>query len=385
MKILFLNHNQERFGTYWRCFYLGKYLSQRGFKITLICASGRNFDLLIRKKKINRNFTLLTLPRIKYHQYFTGQILRLFLTLPLIFLIDYDLIHAFTVAQPQIALPALTAKYLRRKKLIIDWDDLWGGGFAEEHSGPVTKVLTFFERWTPKHADRVTYVSEFLGEEIKKLGLNQKANKITNGANLDEVKIIDQKRAQQKLGLEEKTKYLVSVGNTYFSLALKTLFQALAKIKQKEMVKLLMVGLVEITPEVRKTYNQVEKKVVFTGSVPFQKVLVYLSAADVLVLPMAENPIEKARFPIRLGDYLASGKPIVSNAVGEVKFYLEKNQAGLVSPVNAVDELTNNLVKLLTNQRLAAQFGKRGRQLAEKELSWMKVAVKLEKVYQSVS
>lgn len=382
MKVLFLNHNQERFGTYWRCFYLAKHLSNQGFKITLICASGRNFDLLIRKKKINRNFLLITLPRIKYHQYFTGQILRLFLTLPLIFLIDYDLLHAFTVAQPQIALPALAAKYLKRKKLVVDWDDLWGGGFAEEHPGPVTKVLTFFERWTPQHADRITYVSEFLGEEIKKLGLSQKANKITNGANLDEVKLIDQKKAQKKLGLDKKTKYLVSVGNTYFPQALKTLFQALEKIKQKEKVKLLMVGLVEINPEVRKVYQKVEKEMVLTGSVPFQKVLLYLGAADVLVLPMADNPIEKARFPIRLGDYLASGKPIAASGVGEVKYYLEKNKAGLTSSPHSVDELAENIIKLIRNKSLARRVSQNARNLAKRELAWEKIVDKLIKFYE---
>jgi len=382
MKLLFLNHNQERFGTYWRCFYLAKHLSQKGAKVTLICASGKNFDLLIRKKKINRNFTLLTLPRIKYHQYFTGQILRLFLTLPLIFLIDYDLVHAFTVAQPQIALPALAAKYLKRKKLVVDWDDLWGGGFAEEHLGLVTKVLTFFEHWTPRHADKITYVSEFLGQEIKKLDLSQKANKITNGANLDEVKLINQEKAQRKLGLDKKTKYLVSVGNTYFPQALKVLFSSLKKISQKERVKLLMVGLVEIAPEIKPIFKQIEEKVVLTGSVSFQKVLLYLSAADVLVLPMAENPIEKARFPIRLGDYLASGKPIAASGVGEVKYYLEKNKAGLTSNPHSVDELVENIIKLIRNKSLARRVSQNARNLAKKELAWEKIVDKLIKFYE---
>lgn len=381
MKILFLNHNQERFGTYWRCFYLAKHLSQQGHEIILICASGRNFDLLIRKKKINQNFSIITLPRIKYHRYFTGQILRLVLTLPIVLLSNYDLCHAFAVAQPQIAIPALTAKYLRGKKLIVDWDDLWGGGFAEEHASPVTKVLSFFERWIPKHADRITYVSEFLGHEIKKLGLGQKARKITNGANIDEVKLIDQTKAKQKLGLEKETKYLVSVGNTYFPQALKTLFLALEKIKQKEKVKLLMVGLVDINPEVRKIFSQIEKEVILTGSVPFEKVLVYLSAADVLVLPMENNPIEKARFPIRLGDYLASGKPIVASAVGEVKYYLEKNKAGLVNNPRSIDELAENIIKLIKNKSLSQEISQNARNLAKRELAWGKIANKLMKIY----
>lgn len=384
MKILFLNHNQERFGTYYRCFFLAKYLSRQGFGVTLICASGKNIDFLIRRKRINKNFTTITLPRIKYHRYFTGQILRLFLTIPLVLFSDYDILHAFAVAQPQIAFPALTAKYLRKKKLVIDWDDLWGGGFAEEHAGPVTKILTFFERWTPRHADKITYVSEYLGKEIKKLGLSKRAIKITNGANIDEVKMINQERARQKLGLERKTKYLVSVGNTYFPQALKTLFLALGKIAKKEKVKLLMVGLVDISPEISSIFEKMKKDIVLTGSVSFQKVLLYLSAADVLILPMENNPIEKARFPIRLGDYLASGKPIASNAVGEIKFYLEEYQAGLTSQPDAPDKLSQNIFKLLKDKKLVQKLSRKARNLAEQEVSWQRVALKLAKIYEEV-
>ena len=55
-KILILNHNNENYGTYFRCFFIGKYLGRLGYKITMLCASGKNFDLSLRRKKIEANF-----------------------------------------------------------------------------------------------------------------------------------------------------------------------------------------------------------------------------------------------------------------------------------------------------------------------------------------
>ena len=199
MKILFLNHNQEKIGTYFRCFWLGKNLSEMGHKITMICASGRKFDLLIRRRKVNKNFTIITLPRIKYGKFLTGQIeLRLPLTILYVLFLRYDVCHAFTVAQPQIGIPAWVAKKIRRKRLIVDWDDLWGGGFADFHASIIKRVLYWFENKIPLIADQVTYVSEFLGDKIEKMGLKDIAVKIPNGSDPELIKPLN-KEEERKL------------------------------------------------------------------------------------------------------------------------------------------------------------------------------------------
>lgn len=375
MKILFLNHNQEGLGTYWRCFFVGKHLSRRGHKITMICASGKRFDLLIRRKKVNKNFTIITLPRICYHPYFTGQIIfRLPITCFLVLILNYDLLYAFTVAQPQIALPALLGKFLRRKRLIIDWDDLWGGGFAKVHGGPVEFILTFFERRTLKFADKITYVSELIGKEIERLGLLDQAKKIPNGASIDQIKPVDREKAEEKLGLDKKEKYIVSVGNTYTeSLGLFIRAFNLASQKVKNLT-LLLIGSARIPKNLSPILGE---KIVVVGPKPYSEIPYWLGAVDILALPMEDNPIERARFPIRFGDYLCAKRPIVSNAVGEVKYYLEKYNCGLICESNEKD-LAKAILSLYNNPKLGQELAKRARSLAKGELSWQKIVINLE-------
>ncbi len=109
----FLTSIYENYGGDYRCFNLGKHLSQKGFRVTMICANGRNFDLCIRKRKIAKNFTLVTLPRIKYHKYFTGQLLRMLISCIQVLFCQYDIMYAFTVAQPQVGISVWIAKKIR--------------------------------------------------------------------------------------------------------------------------------------------------------------------------------------------------------------------------------------------------------------------------------
>jgi len=383
MRVLFLNHNQERFGTYFRCYNLALALSKKGTQVTLICASGKNIDLLVRTQRVNPNFKVITLPRIKYHQYFTGQILRLFITILFVLLANYDILHAFTVAQPQIALPALIGKYLRGKKMVVDWDDLWSGGFADEHSQLVSKTLSYFETNTPRSADKITYVSHYLEDKIKSLKLSTKSVLIPNGTNPEQFRLINRLEALKQTGLSTKYKYLVCVGNTYFENSIRILFAALKHTLKKYPVKLIFVGQFRPFPSVQKDYDRLKNNIIIVGKVPFENVLTYLSLSDILLLPMENTGIDKARFPIRLGDYLCAGRPIVSNAVGEVKKILQQYQAGLISPVSSANNLAQNIQKVLADVNLAKTLSTNA-QKAASLITWNNIAIQLQHVYENL-
>ena len=377
-KILILNHNHERFGTYFRCYFIAEGLSKFGYKVTMVCASGKNFDLLIKKQKISDNFEIITLPRIKYHKYFSGQvILRLPLTILLVLFCRYDLLYSFAVALPQIGIPAWVGKKIRGKKLIIDWDDLWGGGFAVTHGEIVEKVLTWCERNFIKVADKVTYVSDYLGKEIERIDPEIVKVKIENGANSEQIKVLDKIDARKKLSFSRDDILAVSIGNTYtasFGLMLQAFLEAKKEIKK---LRLILVGKVVVKDEFKKIFESLGKSVTIIGSKPYFEMPCYMAIADVLLLPMDDDPIEWARFPMRLGDYLCAGRPIVSNAVGEAKYYLEKYNAGLTSPPASTKEFGDNILRVLRDKKLADKLSQNARKLAEENLSRDNVVQKL--------
>lgn len=353
----------------------------------MICASGRDFDFRVRKQQINPNFLLITLPRVKYHTYHTGQItLRLPLYLYFALTGSYDLFYAFTVAQPQIAIPAVIGKFLKRKKLIIDWDDLWGGGFASLHVKPVEWVLTWSERFFLRFADVVTCASQKLYQNSLRLGIvPQKLFIVPNGCNSSEDRRVDQLLAKKKLKLPVEEKVVLSMGNTYNSITLNLLFEAYESLRKKfSKVKLIFLSSLVLSDVIKERYKKIMENITLTGFVSEGEKYLYLSAADVLALPMEDNPVEEARFPIRFGDYLCAGRPIVSNAVGEVKYYLEKYNAGLTSPPASPKEFGDNILRVLKDKKLAGSLSKNARKLAEEDLSRESVIKKIDALIRSL-
>ncbi|MDR1076309.1 MAG: glycosyltransferase [Xanthomonadaceae bacterium] len=60
------------------------------------------------------------------------------------------------------------------------------------------------------------------------------------------------------------------------------------------------------------------KNVVFTGEVPYSKLPYYLYAFDVCLLPFRVNPLTLATNPVKVYEYLASGKPVVCVDLPEI-------------------------------------------------------------------
>jgi glycosyltransferase involved in cell wall biosynthesis len=386
VKILILNHNQERFGTYFRCRTFAEGLSEKGHQITMLCASGKKFDLRLKKRKINPNFTIITLPRVKYYSYYTGQIiLRLPFYLFYVLKGDYDLLYAFTVAQPQIGIPAMLGKLWRRKKLIIDWDDLWGGGFATAHPSLVEQVLTKSETFFLRFADKITCASQDLYKRAVAACKDESiVNYLPNICRPFGARIIKSETAKKKLGLPPKEKFILSMGNTYASKTLDLLLESFRHLlKKSPEVKLVFLSSLVFPEKRKKRFKDIMDKITLTGFVSEEDKNNYLLAADALILPMENNPIEKARFPIRLGDYLASGRPIVSNATGEVKHYLEKYQAGFTSPPASARKLSETIYKVLKDPRLGQETGLKARQLARTDLSRKTIIKKVDQVISS--
>jgi len=385
MKILYIVPSFVGHGTYFRCLHLAKALAKLGNQITLVCSSHKDFDLKISRKNLDSNIRIITLPRVKYHRYYTGQIVRGLLGCLEAFTLDYDLIHAFTVSQPPAAFPAVVSRKLMKKPMIVDWDDLWGSGFAGYHFFLVRKAIEWLETTVPKMALQITVVSDLLEQRVRQLGVRKECiHKIINGSNVEEIKPLDKDIARETLGLNQESQILVSMGNTYMGDSLQNLFQAFSRVTEEiSNVYLLMVGRVDLENRPRKVkncYRQIAGHVIFRIDQPFELVPYYLAAADALILPMDDIPLERARYPIRVGDYLASGRPIVSNAVGEVRKVFREGESALLSSPEDVASFSENMVRVLRSEELQKELGKRARNMAI-SCSWDKVAGKLNEIY----
>ena len=125
--------------------------------------------------------------------------------------------------------------------------------------------------------------------------------------------------------------------------------------------------------------QELEKDVVFTGFVHDDEVPKCIAAADVAVASFEKNKITECKSPLKIVEYLGSGKAIVASDVGEVKRMV--GDSGFVVEPGNVEEITKKVMHLLDDEILRKQFEKNARIHAIKKFNWDITAKNILDVY----
>ena len=109
--------------------------------------------------------------------------------------------------------------------------------------------------------------------------------------------------------------------------------------------------------------------VFFLGSKKADEIPYFLSKSDVLVLARPDNNQAKAGFSTKLGEYLASGKPVVITITGEISKYLKDSvSAYLVEPDN-VQQFADKIIWALKDHN-SAKIGLEGMKVADQNFNY---------------
>lgn len=107
-----------------------------------------------------------------------------------------------------------------------------------------------------------------------------------------------------------------------------------------------------------------KEKVILLGKIPNHQVPLEISKSEILVLPRPDSIQAKHGFPTKLGEYLATGNPVIVTSIGEIPLFLIDNEnAYLIEPGN-IKSLENKLLDVLRNPERAKIIGNRGRKTA---------------------
>jgi glycosyltransferase involved in cell wall biosynthesis len=111
-------------------------------------------------------------------------------------------------------------------------------------------------------------------------------------------------------------------------------------------------------------------RVEFIDRVRREDLPVYMCAAEVLVLPRAAGVFSQAGLPNKLGEYLASGRPVIVTANGDMPLYLRNGVSAYL--VNPGDEgmFAGRLRHALEHRDEATAIGVRGREVACREFDY---------------
>lgn len=108
----------------------------------------------------------------------------------------------------------------------------------------------------------------------------------------------------------------------------------------------------------------VEHRVVFTGVVNRDRIPEYLCNASILALARPTSLQAKGGFPTKLGEYLATGNPVVVTKVGEIPDYLKDGESAFLSKPDSAEAFAEKLDYVLLHPEIAKRVGLKGREVA---------------------
>jgi len=128
---------------------------------------------------------------------------------------------------------------------------------------------------------------------------------------------------------------------------------------------------------------QLAGHVELTGFVSDEELAANLAAADICVDPDPSSPLNDVSTWIKIMEYMAYGKPIVSFDLKETR--VSAGDAALFVTPNDEAAFAEAIVTLMDDPGLRASMGDLGRQRVEKELQWSVVGGNLLAAYRSLA
>jgi len=371
MKLLFLNANIAGCGTYYRALWFGRLCAESGGHDVTICTVSRN-EKWKRKTRIEKGVTITEGPKWGYKNIpgYGSNWLDILWRWKKIVSGNYDVIFGFEY-HPNVAWP-IYAGLKKNQTFISDWCD-WYSGAANHFKG--NKIAHKWDKNREEKirlkADRVSVISTMLFDRAMDVGVDKKnIALLREGVDTNYMKPYPKESARLKLGICQDVPI---VGTLTDGHAFPFLIEAFKRVKKEiNNAKLLLVG--GLTPEQNKLVIEsgLQDSFISTGRCSDEELPVFLSAADIFALPMADTLANKARFPHKIGDYLACARPLVVTRVGDYPEMLREDGVSVV--VDNQDNFSIELIKLIKNKEQQNFLAKKSREWVVEKLEWSVIA-----------
>lgn len=242
------------------------------------------------------------------------------------------------------------------------------------------KQLANIEKKTAQNAVLIVTVSEYSSRKATQFyGTDQRKTRVVpNGVDPEKFRPSNSgENIKRKIGIEGKLCVLF-VGRLIPRKGLPYLIEAASYItKQIDETAFVIVGDGPLRKHLKNSVDRahLSEKFVFLGDVNENALPSLYKCADVFVLPSIQEGQG-----IALLEAQATAKPVVAFDVGGVSETVLKGQTGLLTKPDSL-ELSNALLKLLSDRALREKMGEKGRDFVVDHFSWDICAKKMLRVY----
>ena len=236
-----------------------------------------------------------------------------------------------------------------------------------------------------KNIAKIICVSNEIAGDLEKIRVpKEKITVISSGIylvefesqNIDENKIAALRNQYPK-------PIIISIGVLRPAKGFKYLIEAFTNIKKKfGEATLFIIGDGPDRMELEKQAENITN-IYFLGRQNHGKIIEYLKAADIFVLPSINLPQDREGTPTSIMEAMAAGLPVIATKVGGIPYLIKYSVNGLlVNPGNSY-ELAEAIKKLIDNPEFAKKIAaKNAEDIKQKD--WQVITKKIDEIYQSI-
>ncbi len=277
-----------------------------------------------------------------------------------------------------------------RSRLVMDADDWEGAGGwneLEDYTWAQRRFFAWQERWGLTHNDALTVASRALQTIAWSLGARRDTlHYLPNGA----------WPAERTVPPAEVTslREAHALGDAPVALLYTRFFEY-----DLERALAVMRGVLEQVPEAhwlivgKGLFGEEERflamandqgigdHVHYAGWVPPQQLPAYFALAQAAIYPFDDTLVNRCKCAVKLIDLLAGGVPVVAEAVGQNREYIQDGTSGLLVSPGDAPAFVAGVVRLLRDPQLAGQLARAARKRIQADFTWHQLAAIAERAY----
>jgi glycosyltransferase involved in cell wall biosynthesis len=188
--------------------------------------------------------------------------------------------------------------------------------------------------------------------------------------------IVDMEKLKNKLLFNGRSTHFVFCGAAGYPKSIEFLIRSFEKMHQQDSHLTLVAG--GGKEEVRLILHMIEQStrkddIQHLMNLSEEELYSLYTEADALLLPLFNTVQDQARFPHKLGEYLASGNPVITNEVGDLRYYLKDQVSALVLEPGNEMRYAQAMDFVVSHPSEAKQMGLQGKEICRENFEFAKL------------
>ena len=200
-----------------------------------------------------------------------------------------------------------------------------------------------FDRYAFNLCDKIISISTFLNDHILQTKPDSKSIVLPPICDFGYFDSIKEETIEDK--------YFVYCGSASYEEVLLFIIQSFLRVENKTAIKLhLVISGKIVNPDINRLIESNKDSIQLFSRLEYERLISKFKGSLAQLIPLRNTIQDRARFPQKICEYLASGRPMITTNFGEMSHYFTDNKNAIVAESYSIESYSSKLQWVINNQ-----------------------------------